>query len=87
MFMEQGIEIEHGCTETPDGRYEYTTHLVEPLDTVGKSIYKTYPFTSVDGKPPKIGDFIVEGLLVRRTKPKVNADWRMWKDKDLYGNP
>lgn len=83
------IEIQHGCTQVPhtEGTYVYTENKVGK-DTINESETFTYVFEVLDELgPPKIGDFIVGTSLVRRTEPKVNNDWRMWKDKDLYGNP
>lgn len=89
------IEIQHGCVvdNTKENTYLYTVTKTEAIMKDYQSILRvdfdivTLEFTVEPGETPKIGDFIEAGRLVKRTKPKVNNDWRMWKDKDLYGNP
>lgn len=85
------IEIQHGCTNVPntENTYRYDEVIVEAYqpDYQGnlsvKSVENSYIFVAPNGLEPEIGDFIVNGVLVKRTVPKVNNDWRMWKDKEL----
>lgn len=89
------IKIEHGCQNHPqfDNAYIYTVSTnkayrgdyQEPLKVELGSV--TYSFVTDNGEKPEIGDFISGGKLVKRQEIQVNSDWRMWKDKDLYGNP
>ena len=82
------VKIQHGCTKQSrlPNTYLYTEHKVGPdglLDTVEYN----WPFETDEGEVPEIGDFISNERLIKRTSYQVNSDWRMWKDKDLYGNP
>ena len=86
------IEIQHGCTQNVIGsnQYVYTEIKIKAHNEDYQSIMEVesntthYVFYVVDDQgPPKVGDFIDNGTLVRRTKPKVNNDWSRWKDKDL----
>ena len=83
------IEINHGCTKVrgTDSTYQYVVKTVGE-DGLLDSNYEVYVFEVLDELgDPRIGDFISGTQLIRRTEPKVNPDWRKWKDKDLYGNP
>ena len=80
------IEIESGCVLRQDGLWEYTT-LTSPSGQPDDVVITHYVFAAEAGERPKVGDFINNGRLVKRDKPKVNSDWSRWKDKDLYGNP
>lgn len=88
------IKIEHGCTyDKNTGKYTYTvsynrgtrSDYEKPLEITHK--ITDHVFVSVDGGKPEIGDFIVDGVLLKKDKPQVNSDWSKWRDKDLYGNP
>lgn len=89
------IKIEHGWTRVPgkENTFHYTTSHTDALLQDYQSIIKiefdvtTLEFTVPEGEQPEIGDFINNGVLVKRQGNQVNPDWRMWKDKDLYGNP
>lgn len=80
------IEIEHGCYKVPntENTYIYIVHSVGADRLLGV-VETQYAFVAADGTKPDIGDFISNGLLVKRTEPKVNSDWSRWKDKDLTG--
>lgn len=82
------IEIQNGCTpsNTVPNTWEYTVMEVGK-DRRDQVNIITHTFVAQEGKVPVIGDFIDGGKLVKRTEPKVNADWSRWKNKDLYGNP
>lgn len=81
------IEIQHGCQKDKTRGVWYYTTVTSPSGQPDDVKYETTPFVVPDGLKPEIGDFIESGVLVKRTKPKVNSDWSKWKDKDLYGNP
>lgn len=80
------IEIESGCVLRNDGLWTYST-ITSPSGDPADVKIMHYVFTAPNGERPNIGDFINNGSLVKRDKPKVNSDWSRWKDKDLYGNP
>ena len=80
------IEIENGCFKRPGGYWEYCYTTVGQ-DTLHEVKFHAVMFQTDEGEVPEIGDFIEGGILIKRTKPKVNPDWRKWKDKDLTGNP
>ena len=80
------IEIENGCFLQNDGSWQYTYTTVGE-DTINQVVFKSVTFQSAPGEVPVIGDFIEGGMLVKRTEPKVNADWSRWRDRDLWGNP
>lgn len=82
------IEIQNGCIPSqliPNG-WSYT-NMELGKDFRNDVKFITINFIALEGQKPEIGDFIENGLLIKRTKPKVNDDWSKWKDKDLYGNP
>lgn len=82
------IEIESGCVKVhaKENTWSYST-VEQGKEGNTHVVMNTYVFISNEGERPVVGDFIEAGKLVKRTKPKVNADWSRWKDKDLYGNP
>lgn len=79
------IEIQHGCIPTNEG-WTYV-EVNSPSGRIDDVKYAHYTFVTTGTDRPEIGDFIAEGVLVKRRVPKVNSDWSKWKDKDLYGNP
>lgn len=82
------IEIQNGCVRirnTENGwMYQFMQVGEDRRDQVE---FVQITFVAAEGEKPEIGDFIEGGKLVKRTEPKVNPDWRKWKDKDLYGAP
>lgn len=82
------IEIQNGCVRHPTRNNTWIyTNMSLGADRRDDVVIEEIIFVAEPTERPAIGDFIDAGVLVKRTTPKVNPDWRKWKDKDLYGNP
>lgn len=85
------IEIQHGCERVLNTENTYTyvdvsvyAHTEDYQDIIDVESKETvYLFIAPNGTVPEIGDFIENGVLIKRTTWKVNNDWSKWKDKDL----
>lgn len=78
------IKIESGCYQIkgePETNWMYSYTDSEGIHNI--------PFLVPPGETPEIGDFIENGVLVKKEGPQVNPDTSKWKDKmwKFYGNP